>query len=85
LKYYTGKEDINRNLAIAPVAIVGLGIIFVLLIHINFLRSMLLIVILLMGAIALSAAITGLLAVRLGLLEKYICDVANCTAWIPIR
>jgi hypothetical protein len=85
LKYYTGKEDINRNLALISVASIGLGMIFVLLIHINFLRSVLLIIIMLMGIIALLTAISGLFAVRLGLLEKYVCDVANCAAWIPIR
>ena len=85
LRYYTGKEDINDILTIISIISIGITLFYIFLYFTDLNLILLLIVILSMGLLYLFVSIFGLIALRLGILENYMCDVTNCTSWIPTR
>jgi len=80
LKYYTAKEDLNSLFTLISIMYVGLNLFLVYLFYLGYYSNILKVTILIQGIIFLLVAIIGLILLRKGYLEKYICDMPKCTS-----
>lgn len=80
LKYYTAKEDLNSLFTLISIISVSLNLFLVYLFYIGYYNNIIKVIILIQGTIFLLVAIIGFILLRKGYLEKYVCDMPNCTS-----